>query len=44
LFGGQPANIRTNIKQLMPVNSKTRPHGYFAAYPVSRANTIYNGL
>ena len=44
LFGGQPANIRTNIKQLLPVNSKTKPHGYFAVYPVSRANTVYNGL
>ena len=44
LFGGQPANIRTNIKQLLPVNSKTKPHGYFAAYPVSRASLIYNGL
>ncbi len=27
LFGGQPANIRTNIKQVLPANSKTSPHG-----------------
>jgi hypothetical protein len=44
LFGGQPANIRTNIKQLLPANGKANPHGYFAAYPVSRAKTVYNGL
>jgi len=44
LFGGQPANIRTNIKQLLPVNGKANPHGYFAAYPVSRAKTVYKGL
>jgi len=44
LFGGQPANIRTNINQLLPVNSKTKPHGYFAAYSVSRASTVYDGL
>jgi len=44
LFGGQPANIRTNIKQLLPLKGKAIPHGYFAAYSVFRANTIYNGL
>ena len=44
LFGGQPANIRTNIIQLLPLNGKAIPHGYFAAYSVSRAKTIYTGL
>ena len=44
LFGGQPANIRTNIKQLLPLKGKAIPHGYFAAYSVFRSNTIYNGL
>jgi len=43
LFGGQPANIRTNIKQVFPVNSKTSPHGYFAAYSVSWGKTVYQG-
>ena len=43
LFGGQPANIRTNIKQVLPANSKTSPHGYFAAYPVSWGKTVYQG-
>jgi hypothetical protein len=43
LFGGQPANIRTNIKQLLPVDGKAKPHGYFAAYSVSWATTVYNG-
>jgi len=44
LFGGQPANIRTNVKQLLPLNGKAIPHGYFAAYSVFRTSTIYNGL
>jgi len=44
LFGGQPANIRTNIKQLLPVNGSGNPHGYFAAYSVSWTNKVYNGL
>lgn len=43
LFGGQPANIRTNIKQILPVDGKAKPHGYFAAYSVSWARTVYNG-
>jgi hypothetical protein len=41
LFGGQPANIRTNIKQVLPVGGKASPRGYFAAYSVSRAKTVY---
>lgn len=44
LFGGQPSNIRTNIKQVIPANGKASPHGYFAAYSVNRATTIYDGL
>jgi len=44
LFGGQPANIRTNIKQVLPVNGKANPHGYFATYSTVWARTIYNGL
>jgi hypothetical protein len=44
LFGGQPANIRTNIKQLLPVDGNAKPHGYFAAYSVSWAKTVYDGL
>jgi len=43
LFGGQPANIRTNIKQLLPVDGKNSAHGYFAAYSVSWAETVYDG-
>ena len=43
LFGGQPANVRTNIKQVLPVNGTNNPHGYFAAYSVSWAHTVYNG-
>lgn len=41
LFGGQPANIRTNIQQILPVGGKASPRGYFAAYSVSRATTTY---
>jgi hypothetical protein len=44
LFGGQPSNIRTNIKQVLPANAKTSPHGYFAAYSVTRSTTRYGGL
>jgi len=44
LFGGQPANIRTNIVQRLPLNGKAIPHGYFTAYSVFRAHTIYTGL
>ena len=43
LFGGQQANIRTNIKQVVPANSKTSPHGYFAAYSVSWKKAVYQG-
>jgi len=43
LFGGQPANIRTNIKQVLPVNGKNCAHGYFAAYSVSWTKTVYDG-
>jgi len=43
LFGGQPANISTNIKQVLPANSKTSPHGYFAAYSVSWKKAVYQG-
>lgn len=44
LFGGQPANISTNIKQVLPADGKANPHGYFAAYSVTRASMIYDGL
>ncbi len=42
LFGGQPANIRTNIKQIFPesINGKGA-QGYFAAYAVVWKETIY---
>ncbi|ADQ78607.1 hypothetical protein Palpr_0447 [Paludibacter propionicigenes WB4] len=43
MFGGQPANIITNIKQTLPLNGKNNPHGYFAAYSISRATTVYDG-
>jgi len=43
LFGGQPANIRTNIKQILPVNGTNNPHGYFAAYSMTRGKTVYDG-
>lgn len=41
LFGGQPANIRTNIIQTSPKNAINNPRGYFAAYAISRAETIF---
>jgi hypothetical protein len=41
LFGGQPANVRTNVKQIFPTNTTGSPRGYFAAYSISRAQTIY---
>jgi hypothetical protein len=41
LFGGQPANIRTNIKQTAPANATGSPHGYFAAYSTSRKSVTY---
>ncbi|MTK54149.1 DUF4249 family protein [Paludibacter sp.] len=41
LFGGQPANIRTNVIQTSPKNAANYPRGYFAAYAISRAGTVY---
>jgi hypothetical protein len=41
LFGGQPANVRTNIKQIVPVGATGNPRGYFAAYSISRAQTVF---
>jgi hypothetical protein len=41
LFGGQPSNIRTNVKQLEPTNGKNNPHGYFAAYSTNRVTKVY---
>ena len=41
LFGGQPANVRTNIKQILPVGVTGNPRGYFAAYSISRAQTVF---
>jgi hypothetical protein len=41
LFGGQPANIRTNIRQVLPTNATGSPRGYFAAYATSWAKTVY---
>jgi hypothetical protein len=41
LFGGQPANVRTNIKQTAPTGETQKAHGYFAAYSTARASTIY---
>ncbi len=41
LFGGQPSNIRTNIRLVSPSGASTSPHGYFAAYSTIRASTIY---
>jgi hypothetical protein len=41
LLGGQPANIRTNIIQTSPKNATNYPRGYFAAYAISRAETVF---
>lgn len=42
MFGGQPANILTNVKQLSPaVESSKGPRGYFAAYAVKRKSMVY---
>ncbi len=41
LFGGQPANIRTNIKQTAPAGNEQKAHGFFAAYSTARGSTIY---
>lgn len=40
LFGGPPANVETNIRCLSP-NSKIEISGFFTAYSMCRANTIY---
>jgi hypothetical protein len=45
LFGGQPANIRTNVKRTFPTATDNRgARGYFAAYSVGWGNTIYREL
>jgi hypothetical protein len=41
MFGGQPSNIRTNVKQTLPAGAKQNAHGYFAAYSTARASTVY---
>lgn len=41
LFGGQPANVRTNVSLISPANSEQKAHGFFAAYATARASTIY---
>ncbi|WP_243348615.1 DUF4249 domain-containing protein [Parabacteroides sp. FAFU027] len=42
LFGGQPANIRTNIKRAFPLSQDGKgARGYFAAYSVAWKQTIY---
>ncbi|MEI7675220.1 MAG: DUF4249 family protein [Bacteroidales bacterium] len=42
LFGGQPANIRTNVKRTFPVTNEIKgARGYFAAYSVGWASTVY---
>jgi hypothetical protein len=41
LFGGQPSNIRTNVKLVSPSGTSTTPHGYFAAYSTIRSSTVY---
>ncbi|MDD2799703.1 MAG: DUF4249 domain-containing protein [Bacteroidales bacterium] len=42
LFGGQPANIRTNVVRTFPSNSISNGvRGYFAAYSVSWGEIIY---
>ncbi|OJU48446.1 MAG: hypothetical protein BGN96_11760 [Bacteroidales bacterium 45-6] len=41
LFGGQPANVRTNIKQIAPAGEAQNAHGFFAAYSTTRASTVY---
>ncbi len=44
LFGGQPANIRTNIKRVFPESTNGKgARGYFAAYAVSWKETEYTG-
>lgn len=42
MFGGQPANIRTNIRQLSPkVTVANAPRGFFTAYAIKRKSVIY---
>lgn len=43
LFGGQPANIRTNVKRIYPLSPDGKGgRGYFAAYSVGRGHVIYH--
>jgi len=42
LFGGQPANIRTNIRQILPQGTAQPAHGYFTAYSTTRKDMIYS--
>ncbi len=42
LFGGQPANVRTNIKQIEPTSKRSTPCGYFAVYSVNWTSIIYD--
>ena len=41
LFGGPPANVKTNI-QCLDANSKTGISGFFTAYSKSRVSTIFS--
>jgi hypothetical protein len=41
LFGGQPSNIRTNVRLISPSGVSTSPHGFFAAYSIARASVVY---
>lgn len=42
LFGGQPANISTNIRRIAPTSSDGKgARGFFAAYSVSWGRTVY---
>ncbi len=43
LFGGQPANIRTNVQRISPTSTDGHgARGYFAAYSVDRGSIVYN--
>ncbi|MFZ4456396.1 MAG: DUF4249 domain-containing protein [Bacteroidales bacterium] len=45
LFGGQPANIRTNVKRTYPVANEIKgARGYFAAYSVGWGETTYKDV
>jgi hypothetical protein len=42
LFGGQPANIRTNVKRIFPATKEVKGgRGYFAAYSVGWGKTTF---